>query len=72
MDKIDRVLREIQEVKVQQAVTHEKLSAAAIVRSEQNKEIKELDKRMDKVDKVIGAVSLAVVILGTLVKFKLI
>lgn len=72
MDKIDRVLREIQEVKIQQAVTHEKLSAAAIVRSEQNKEIKELDKRMDKVDKVIGAVSLAVVILGTLVKFKLI
>ena len=72
MDKSEEILKEIQDIKIKQAVTHEKLSAASIVRTEQNREIKDLDKRMDKFDKIVGAVSLAVVILGVLVKFKII
>lgn len=77
--KYDKILEGIQELKITQAVTHEKLSNMSKKLEETNmrlnsanKVYEKLEKRVDVHDKIAGAIALAVVILGTLVKFKVI
>lgn len=63
MEKLDKILEELTQIKVSQAVTHERLKESIKDGTEMAKEIRVLQKRIDKQDKIFGAVSMFAVIL---------
>ena len=78
MEKIDKVLEELQAFKINQAVTHERvkeikkdLEHGEVSFEKIRTELSDVNDRIDFHDKVVGGVVIAMTILGTLVKFKL-
>lgn len=77
--KYDKILEGIKKIEITQAVTHEKLSNMAKQLDQSNKRLdaaniayEKIESRVDVHDKIVGAIALCVIILGTLVKYKVI
>ena len=77
--KYDKILEGITKIEISQAVTHEKLTNMDNRLDRTNKRLdhandafEKIEKRVDFHDKVVGAIVLAVAILGVLVKYKII
>ena len=71
-EKYDRILEGIKKLEIGQAVSNTKMDNFSKVLSKTNEDYEKLEKRVDTHDKVVGAVSLAVLILGTMIKYKVI
>lgn len=79
MNTEDKILEGIKQIEITQAVTHEKLSNIYERLDRTNKRLdnansdyEKIEKRMDRHDKIVGGVVIAVAILVTLVRLKLI
>lgn len=79
MDNYEKILDGIKKIEISQAVTHEKLGTmkdrindSSVRLDIFEKRITMIDKRIDRHDKIVGAIVIAVSILATLFKFKII
>ena len=79
MNTEDKILVGIKQIEITQAVTHEKLSNIYERLDRTNKRLdsandsyEKIEKRVDRHDKIVGAIVIAVTILVTLVRLKLI
>ena len=72
MNTEDRILDKLQKIEISIAVTHEKLSTITKRLDNASNELVAIEKRVDRHDKMVGAVIMAVAILAVLVRFKLI
>jgi len=77
-EKYERIMDGIKNLEIGQAVTNEKMDNMGKYLKKTNSRLdhandvyEKLEKRVDVHDKVVGAVSLAVLILGTLIRYKL-
>jgi len=70
MDKQDKIIDQLNNIRVDIAVTHEKIENLSKLEGENKTTLKDLDKRVDVHDKALGAVVIAVGIITTLIKFK--
>ena len=75
----EKILNGIKAIEITQAVTQEKLSNITVQLGKTNERLdnanstyESLEKRVDAHDKIVGAIALAVVILGTLIRYKII
>jgi len=75
----EKILEGIKKIEITQAVTQEKLSNIKVQLEKANDRLDNanttyelLEKRVDVHDKIVGAIALSVVILGTLIKYKII
>lgn len=71
-DNFKEVVEKLQEIQISNAVTHEKLEQANLKLMELSVELHKQRSRIDKHDKIAGAMVIAVAMLGALVKFKVI
>ncbi len=72
MDKIDKVLDKLQKIEIAMAVTHERLDNMKVAVEQYDEELEKLGKKVEVHDKIVGGIIIAVSILATMVKFKLI
>lgn len=65
MEQFKEILDKLQKIEIQNAVTHERLKDVRTEVKEQQNEISALTRRVDKHDKIVGAITIFVVILTT-------
>lgn len=70
MDKQDEIIEKLNNIRIDIAVTNEKIENLSVLESENKKTLRDLDRRVDAHDKALGAVVIAVGIITTLVKLK--
>lgn len=75
----DKIMEKLHKAEIDRAVTHEKLNTITSRLNEAAKEFKDLegnvsdlDKRIDKHDKIVGGICIAFAILTALIKLKII
>ena len=78
-EKYEKIMKGIKGLEIGQAVVNEKLNHVNANQKSTNSRLDltnenydKLEKRVDNHDKLVGAISIAFVILGTMLKFKLI
>jgi len=72
MDNQEKIIDKLQKIEIAIAVTHEKISNLSKLEGANKETLEKIESRVDRHDKIVGAIAIAVSILAVLVKFKII